>query len=564
MGDLKESFKTSLSLFLFLFLMFGLTTNVNAISTVLEQKSFPELSRSWSDISLLYDNHYHNSSQVDEEIIRFQNLVPDLIDIEIIGQSYQGKDLKVLKITNELRNYQKAKTLVVSHHHGREQISIETALRFIIYLLNSYQVDELITEYIDNQEIFVIPMLNPDALDIVVDENLHWLRKNVRPYDDDGDLEFDEDRREDVNGDGKISNFAVYDNSNPSDPVFLYEYFEGIDNDLDGLVNEDFVGYTDLNRNYDAYWRDGEGWSPEPLSDIYPGDTPFSEPETQAFRDFALQHRFGFAYSLHSGINATFFTDNELGWTEPTLYWQMVQDYRKILPHSYTDVYFEPEKKMNPLAESYALAGSWDSWMYKERNTLAPITFELYRNLSAIIPEESEIVIENNATHLIIEWTEIYGYFTPEKEYINALWEDVRPGFDYLLKNTPRLSIVSKFVTKGQYLGDAIEIMLACENLSPRIKTIEKISVFEEDHSIVKNGTMIFAASSYTFNFDTLLPDDIVEKEYVFFVGNEYVGYTPFVIKEKEIRYGLIIGLSVAGLVSIGSSLGIFFLVRRR
>ncbi len=544
--------------------MFGFSNNVSAISIVIEEHVYQELTRSWDNISLLYDDYFHNSSDVDQEIIRFHDLVPDLIDIEVFGQSYQGKDLKVLKITNELRDYQKAKTLVVAQHHGREQITVETALRFIVYLLNSYQNDVVLTNYIDTQEIYIIPTLNPDALDIVVNEGNHWLRKNVRPYDDDGDLEFDEDRREDVNGDGKISSFDVYNNTNPSKPVYNYTYYEGIDNDGDNKINEDMVGYTDLNRNYDAFWRDGGGWDPDPTSQVFPGPIPFSEPETQSFRDFALEHRFGMAYSLHSGINATYFTDDETGWAEPFLYNLMVQDFRDILPLSYTSMYHEPSSTLKPIAESpYVLAGSWDSWMYQDRGTIAPITFELYRNLSSI-SAEAETTVEENSTHKIIEWTEIYGYFNPEKEYINALWEVVKPGFDYLLANTPRLGIEAEIVIKGFEQGDNIGISLDLANLSPRINTIERIGVFEEDFSLIKNGSMIYAEGSDSFEADFLLPDSLEEQKYIIKVGNEYVGFTQLEIKKKEIRYGLIIGLSAAGLVSLGSVLGIYFLIRRR
>ena len=275
---------------MFFIIINGATFNSRAETDllVIQEPVLPQIDRTWSNISLLYDNYFHNSSEVDLEINRFHELVPAIIDMEVIGKSYLGKDITALRITNELRTQQKAKTLVVSHHHGREQISVEIALRFILYLLNNYNISKSITNYIDNQEIFIIPTLNPDALDLVVNEGNHWLRKNVRPFDDDGDGIAEEDPLEDVDGDGVVSSFDVYDNTGTR-PIYLYTYYEGIDNDADGLINEDMVGFTDLNRNYDSYWRDGDGWSPDSQSQIYPGPSPFSEPETQAFRDFALK-----------------------------------------------------------------------------------------------------------------------------------------------------------------------------------------------------------------------------------------------------------------------------------
>jgi len=85
------------------------------------------------------------------------------------------------------------------------------------------------------------------------------LRKNLHPFNDDGDNSTDEDSWEDVNGDGVISGFDVYTKTGPGGTAeYQYTYFEGIDNDEDGLVNEDPVGYVDLNRNYPTGWGTDE------------------------------------------------------------------------------------------------------------------------------------------------------------------------------------------------------------------------------------------------------------------------------------------------------------------
>ena len=534
-------------------------TNVNAKKNTLEiQRLFTDsIDRTWEDITLLYDNHFHNSSQVQEEIDRFHTLVPELIDMEVIGQTFWGKNIISLCITNELRTNQKAKTLVVGHHHGREQISVETALRFIIYLLNSYGVNDTITEFIDTQEIYVIPALNLDALDLVVDGKNYWLRKNVRPFDDDGDLFLDEDPLEDVNGDGVVSGFDVY--AKNGDLEYLYSYYEGIDNDGDGLINEDMVGYTDLNRNYDSYWRDGRSWSPDTQSEIFPGHAPFSEPETCAFRDFALNHSFAMSYSLHSGINATLFTENEVGWAEPTLYWNMVLDYRKILPSSFTEIYSVYNEKHTPQADSAIMAGTWDTWLYFERDCLAPITFELYHNASSDSPDVN-IIIEDNSTHLIIEFKDIYGYFTPDKEYINDLWYDVFPGFDYLLDNTPRLHIVVEEVSAGLMEGDQIFLSFECTNLSPRIRTIDTVNVLTKEGDFLSIGKQIFADEVKTIDSVFELPYDLINNSYEIKIGNEFVGYYHYLIKERTKGVSLGFSLSIVGVIMASC----FGFVRRR
>ncbi|MCG3260786.1 MAG: hypothetical protein H7644_13620, partial [Candidatus Heimdallarchaeota archaeon] len=409
--------------------------------------------------------------------------------------------------------------------------------------------------FIDNQEIYVIPALNLDSLDLVVNEGNHWLRKNLRPWDDDNDGFFEEDRAEDVSGDGIVSSFDVFDNTNPLAPIYLYTYYEGIDNDLDGLVNEDDVGYTDLNRNYDSFWREGSGWSPDTTSQIFPGPEPFSEPETRAFRDFALNHSFGMAYSLHSGINATFFVDDQYGWAEPALYWNMVEDYINILPPSYTEIYTTYGQEKHPLA-SAVLAGGCDTWLYFERNCLAPITFELYRNYSSIAPG-SETVLVENSTHLILEWKSIYDYFNPYPQYIDALWSDVRPGFDYLLDNTPRLSIVSEVLSGGYKLGDEVELSFNVTNLSPRIKTMDSIDLYNFDGSLLGSSSSVDANSNELFNLTLALPYELGPVVYHIKLGNNYTGYYHFIL-ERSSAAGLSIGPTILGVFILGTLIVIF------
>ena len=65
---------------------------------------------------------------------------------------------------------------------------------------------------------------------------------------------------------------------------------------------------VDLNRNYDFKWGNTESKSEsndECSGEIYPGKGPFSEPETQAIRDFVTlkKDELRFVYNLHQAGN---------------------------------------------------------------------------------------------------------------------------------------------------------------------------------------------------------------------------------------------------------------------
>ncbi len=461
--------------------------------------------------------------------------MPGLIDLEVIGKSYQGRNITSVRITNELNVQQKAKTLVVAQHHGREQITVEMALRFIQRLINLYGANPIITNYVDTQEIYVIPTLNPDALEVVVNLGNHWLRKNLRPFDDDNDGEFDEDSPEDVDGDGHISQFTVSSLLNSSNSYF---YFEGIDNDGDGLINEDGVGLVDLNRNYHPFWGILDDHH-QPDTQIYAGTEPFSEPETQAFRNFAINHKFAMAYSLHSGINSTWFaTDEYGGYRYPGIYREMLLDFQRILPTVFNvNTGFIP-----PIQNDEILAveeiqtqlemgqGYWKDWMCFDQGSIAPMTFEVYHNRSVDGLAANPVVFEN-ATHSIREWKGIFGYFNPEEAYISDLWKDVRPAFSYLLNMTPRLKIGFE-VTDGEGTPDKTpNIRFFLQNLSPYIGTINSISVLRSDGSTISTRPAFGASSINTDESQEIsLKVDTSTENYTIRIGNNYTGFTRFMI----------------------------------
>ncbi|MFW9910570.1 MAG: M14 family zinc carboxypeptidase [Candidatus Thorarchaeota archaeon] len=525
---------------------------------VIEKVITSSVTRTWSDISLIYDSQFHDPDDVDEEIENIHSMVPDLVDLEVIGQSYQGRNLTCLRITNELNTIQKAKTLVVAQHHGREQITVEMALRFILHLLNSYGADDTITEYIDTQEIFIIPTLNPDALDVVVNEGNHWLRKNLRPFDNDGDGLFSEDDLEDVDGDGWISNFLVYEKDYPTEVPSIndydWEYWEGIDNDGDGLFNEDEVGLVDLNRNYPTFWGIGGGDLFDPITQVYCGTAPFSEPETQAFRDFALNHRFAMAYSLHSGINATYFpTDEHEDWTEAILYYQIYSDFNDILPSSFNDYL---SQMASETSQEAGLSGGWAEWMYYERGTTVPITLELYHN-GSVDTEEAHVIIENNNTHIIREWEGIYGYFAPCEEYIDSLWEDMLPSFIYLLEMTPRLDVSITGISGGIIAGSYISLSTSTECLSPRLGSKESVFIIDSSGATMDSLIAVGGGQSLTDQTTIELSEDLTSSGMSIFFGNNYTGFTEFVLSLgtpanlDPLLIGIVVGVSIIALVLV-------------
>jgi hypothetical protein len=143
---------------------------------------------------LLFKDKYHNLTEVYLELENFEKNASHLIDYSNIGNSYNNNSIPLITLTNEqIPDEIKGKTYIVAHHHAREQITIEHALRTIRDLVNNYNNgDQYTLSLLDKYIIYFIVTLNPDSLDHVLYEN-EWLRKTMRPYDEDGDGKFDED-----------------------------------------------------------------------------------------------------------------------------------------------------------------------------------------------------------------------------------------------------------------------------------------------------------------------------------------------------------------------------------
>ncbi len=150
----------------------------------------------------------------------------------------------------------KPQMLFTSMIHSREVSALMNNIYFMWYLLENYNTDPAIKELVDNNELYFVPVVNPDGLrynEVTNPSGSGMQRKNLRPYGS---------------------------TTNPSRGV-------------------------DLNRNFDYYWGlNGIGSSGTSTSGTYRGPSPESEPETQIMVDFITNRNFKSAVWNHSYANS--------------------------------------------------------------------------------------------------------------------------------------------------------------------------------------------------------------------------------------------------------------------
>lgn len=242
---------------------------------------------------------------------------PEWARLESIGKSAQGRDLWMITITNPATGPELSKPAmyVDGNTHANEVQGAEAALYTVGYLLQNYGRLPRVTEMLDRSVFYILPVVNPDgrALWFKGPSDEDFPRTVMVPVDDDRDGAADEDGYDDVDGDGYVTTMRKKvpmgqgtHKLDPKDPRLLVPVEpgelgdwvqlggEGYDNDGDGRVNEDTVGYVDPNRTW------GFSWEPRYVQ-AGAGDYPLSIPETRSIAMWALRHmNVGAVQSFHN------------------------------------------------------------------------------------------------------------------------------------------------------------------------------------------------------------------------------------------------------------------------
>jgi len=109
------------------------------------------------------DGEYHDYYDTIQVLNFYDEQYPDLVNIFSIGKSVLGKDILCIKITNENNKKEKFSCLISGCIHGIEWEAGEACLYFAEYLLINYKTNKTIKEILNNTEVYIIPLVNPDG-----------------------------------------------------------------------------------------------------------------------------------------------------------------------------------------------------------------------------------------------------------------------------------------------------------------------------------------------------------------------------------------------------------------
>ncbi len=215
-------------------LAYGISNTFNAVATLPGQD--PELPG------------HHDSDEIEGVLLALHARYPERTEVEGIGLTHEGRPILAMRIANDIADpgFDRPDVLFIGGTHGCEPASTETVLRFLVFLVVAW--DEL-GELVEDRNVWVVPILNPDGLDYFYAGGPLWWRKNRRPV------------------------------------VGARWRSTGVD----------------LNRNFPLAWgHEGGGSSPNPDSAMYRGPEPISEPESRALHDLVMRRDVRVCFTFHT------------------------------------------------------------------------------------------------------------------------------------------------------------------------------------------------------------------------------------------------------------------------
>lgn len=335
--------------------------------------------------AIRFDTYYRY-----DDLVRFltewAGAHPELVRLEPIGRSHEGRDIHVVRVTNYRtgKDADKPALWVDGNIHATEVAGSMACLHLLHRLITGYGRDAEITHCLDTRAFYICPRVNPDGAEWALADVPKLIRSSTRPYP------YDEEpvgglKREDMDGDGRILSMRVPDANGPwklceQDSRILVRrdpterggrYYrllpEGRVDDFDG-VNVKLQARRerlDLNRNFPAFWRAEH-------EQAGAGPFPTSEPEIAAMAGFIARHpniTGAVAFHTYSGVLLRPYSHLPDDTMPPEDLWTFQKIGEKgteltgyPVASAYHEFRYHPKE---------VITGDFDSWMYDHRGVFA-------------------------------------------------------------------------------------------------------------------------------------------------------------------------------------------------
>lgn len=334
-------------------------------------------------------DRYYNYDELTELLRDIAAAKPDLMRVESIGKSYEGRDIWLATLTRFSTGEPLSKPgfWVDGNIHASELSASAAVLHILQKVINGDGKSPDITRLLDTRTLYLCPRLCPDGAEWALETPPRLIRSSVRhyPYVEE---EIEGLERQDLDGDGRILSMRIVDSNGPwkkceQNPRLLVRreptdsggtYYrllpEGVLHNWDGqtLRPKKLPQGLDLNRNFPSAWRlEAEQYGAGPY--------PTSEPEIRAAVQAIIDRPNicgAIAFHTFSGVHLrppSRYADDEMLaedlWVFKTL------GERGTAMTGYPAISTYHEFRYHP---KEVITGVFDDWMYEHRGVFPWIT----------------------------------------------------------------------------------------------------------------------------------------------------------------------------------------------
>ena len=354
----------------------------------------------------VFAQDYSNYSQITQRVRALKERYADKVQFKSLGKTEGGKDIWVITL-GKGQTERKPAIAIVGGVDGRHLLGVEMVMGIAERILVQPNIDAVLTE----STYYIFPNVQPDATEQYFASLRYERTVNARNTDNDRDGSINEDPFEDLNNDRMITKMRVESPKgthieSPKDARVLIladaakgeigKYLvlsEGIDNDKDGLFNEDGEGGVNFNRNFTFEYKN---FQPES------GEHAVSEVESIAVTEF-LYDAFNVHTVLSFSLNNNISEATKVYMTSNTGVRRDQENAGDSKLYSYVNsLYTKHVPDMANATGQPTEGGEFYTWGYQHYGRYSFAT-QAWR---PALPDEKEKDITGNSELLFLKWAE--------------------------------------------------------------------------------------------------------------------------------------------------------------
>jgi hypothetical protein len=123
--------------------------------------------------------------KIDQMVAKYPAIASKVNLSELPGaaKTHEGRDMFALKLGNKKATGSRPCVFIVAQHHARELNAVVMAVSAMDRIAQAYGNDPAITKLLDERDVYIVPIVNPDGVNTVWTEERYWRKNRAKNAD---------------------------------------------------------------------------------------------------------------------------------------------------------------------------------------------------------------------------------------------------------------------------------------------------------------------------------------------------------------------------------------------